>query len=58
MQGPIGAMIGLIITAPFVLAGDWFGFLSRLEPRQRELTKASHGAVMMVAAYIGYAHCK
>jgi len=54
MQGPIGAILGILITAPFVLVGDWFAFLSRLEPRQRELTKASHGTMMMVAAYIGY----
>jgi hypothetical protein len=60
-------MVGLLLMlawyhpAPFIaflgLAGlsDWFGFLSRLGPREQALAKAAHGVgVIVCGAYIVY----
>ena len=41
-------VIGLFLAIPFVLVSDWFVFLKGLEPRERELTRASHGVAMIL----------
>lgn len=35
---------------PFVVASEWFGFIKRQQPLDAELTKASHGVVMVMAS--------
>jgi hypothetical protein len=52
----ITTFIILLVAAPFYLMADWFALIDRMQPRQAELTKASHGVVMIVGAWLGYAH--
>jgi len=48
----MGELVAILISIPFVLVADWFKFLRELPPRQAELTRASHGVVLIVLAAI------
>jgi hypothetical protein len=43
-------IIGLLILSPLFLLSDWFVFLKGLPDLHAELTRASHGVVMMLVA--------
>lgn len=49
---PLGAALGElfleIVSLPFMLTSKWLGFIKRQQPIDAELTKASHGSVMIV----------
>jgi hypothetical protein len=45
---PLGELIGALIALPFVMLADWHKFLKRLPPGEQELTKACHGAGIVV----------
>jgi hypothetical protein len=46
-------IIGLCLSAPFVVISDWFSILNGMQPLQRELSRASQGVMMVIIA--GYA---
>lgn len=50
-QANLGTAVGNLISWPFAAVRDWFRFLNGLPPHERELTRASHGAVMIVLAF-------
>jgi hypothetical protein len=47
-QASLGELVGLLIALPFVMLADWHKFLKRLPPGEQELTKACHGAGIVV----------
>lgn len=45
-------ILGLLALIPLVLFRDWMNSINRRDPRDQELTKAAHGAGMIVLAGI------
>jgi hypothetical protein len=43
-------LLGLAVAVPFVLLADWLKFIKHLPPREQNLTRASHGAGLLVFA--------
>jgi hypothetical protein len=47
-------IIGLCLAAPFVVISDWFSILDGMQPLQRELSRASQGAIMVIVSVYGF----
>jgi hypothetical protein len=52
-QASLGELVGLLIALPFVMLADWHKFLKHLPPGEQELTKACHGAGIVVLVVYG-----
>jgi hypothetical protein len=54
----MGGLLNILISIPIVWLVDWFAFLNKLPPLAKELTRASHGVFMMLAAAaLAYGNC-
>jgi hypothetical protein len=50
----ITTFIVLLVATPFYLMADWFAILDGMPPLSRELTRASHGVIMVLVAGYGF----
>jgi hypothetical protein len=46
----MGAIAIALVIIPFAFVGDWFGHLKKLPALDMELSRASHGAFLIIAA--------
>jgi hypothetical protein len=50
---PMLTILVSIAIIPFALMADWFGFLAEIaDPREAQLTRASHGMMMVIGAVL------